>query len=141
MAAAEALKLEVATPLGRALDTQSGSVQLPGASGELGILPGHLPLLTAIKPGLLKYSDSGTVRVAAVGGGFAEADASSVRLIAEFFMPQGDVDGEKAQKDLETAQKRLKEFSGEFGDPESVEIQRDLDWAQAQLALAATSHN
>ena len=133
---AQTVKLEVATPVGRALDTETESVQVPGAAGEFGVLAGHLPILAALKPGILKYRQDGTEQKAAVGGGFAEADAAGVRLITEFYATKDQVNVEQARQDLETAQERLKTFKGEFGDPEHREAQRDLDWALARLELA-----
>jgi len=130
------LRLEVATPLGRALDIVSDSVQVPGSAGELGVLPGHLPMLAATKPGILKYREGGQMKYAALGAGYAEADASNVRLIAEYFVAQGDIKLDQAKQDLATAQQTLKEFTGEVGDAEHVDAMRSLEWAQARVDLA-----
>lgn len=140
MAEQQQLSLEVSTPLGRALEVHSDSVQLPGVAGEFGVLPGHLPILAATKPGVMKYREAGQMKYAAVGAGFAEADATSVRLISEFFVREKDVSLEDAQRDLSAADARMKEFKGELGDPVFIEIQRDLDWAQARIELASTKH-
>ncbi|MDD9941511.1 MAG: ATP synthase F1 subunit epsilon [Myxococcales bacterium] len=134
---AQSISLEVATPLGRALSTDSESVQVPGVAGEFGVLAMHLPILAAVKPGILKYRQNGTEERAAIGGGFAEADATHVRLITEFYATQSDVDLDDAKRDLEAAQERLRTFKGEFGDPEHREAQRDLDWALARIELAS----
>lgn len=136
---ADTVKLEVATPLGKALDVESESVQVPGAAGEFGVLPGHLPILAAVKPGVLQYRDGGQLRRAAIGGGFAEADSVHVRVITEFFATADAVKLADAQKDLEAANTRLKEHKGEFGDPAYREAQRDLEWAQARIDLAMMS--
>src|SRR3954468_24632208 len=98
------LLLEVATPLGMAVSLQTDSVQVPGAAGEFGVLPGHLPLLAALKPGILSYRQDGKMQRAAVGAGFAEATADHVRLITEYFQKREDIDVEKAKKDLATAE-------------------------------------
>ena len=141
MALPEQLKLEVATPVGRSLDIESTSVQIPGNAGEFGILPGHLPILASVKPGILKYAEGGQTKFAAIGAGFAEADEAKIRLIVEFFVTSDKVDAGRAKTDLENAEKRLKEFKGELGDPEHVEANRDLDWARARLELAASTKN
>lgn len=130
------LKLEVSTPLGRAIEIESDSVQVPGADGEFGVLPGHLPILAAMKPGVLRYRHGGHTELAAVGAGYAEADAAGVRLITEFFMPQSEVSLEAAKRDLEQAEVRMKAFKGHLGDPEHIEVQRNLDWALARIELA-----
>ena len=141
MAAAEALSLQVATPLGRALEVESESVQIPGVAGEFGVLPKHVPILAAVKPGVLKYRVDGELKRAAIGGGYAEADAHRVRLITEFFMTQDQVDLAKATADLSAAEARLAAFKGELGDPEFVEAQGDLDWARARIDLAGGVQN
>jgi F0F1-type ATP synthase epsilon subunit len=76
-----------------------------------------------------------------VGGGFAEATATRVRLITEFFVKQGEVDLEAAQRDLAAAQQRLKDTKATTEDVEYREAQRDVDWALARIALAGTSAN
>jgi F-type H+-transporting ATPase subunit epsilon len=137
MALASSIALSVATPVGMQLDTEVETVQVPGASGELGILPGHLPLLAALKPGVLRYRKQGQNSVAAVGAGFVEADSARVRLITEFFVEPSDVNAEEVRKELEAAEQRLKAFKGTPGEPEQVEAQRDVDWAQARLEIVS----
>jgi F-type H+-transporting ATPase subunit epsilon len=132
------LGLQIATPLGMQLDTDVESVQVPGAAGELGVLPGHLPLLAALKPGVLKYRKQGQQTAVAVGAGYVEAGASNVRLISEFYARAEDIDVEQAKQDLEHAEKRMKGFQGMVGDLEHAEVQRELDWALARLALVAS---
>ena len=122
--------------MGRALDIESDSVQIPSVAGEFGVLPKHVPILAALKPGILKYRVDGEVKRAAIGGGYAEADARRVRLITEFFMTSEQVDVPKATADLAAAEARLAAFKGELDDPEHVEAQGDLDWARARLELA-----
>jgi F-type H+-transporting ATPase subunit epsilon len=135
---AVALGLQIATPLGMQLDTEVESVQVPGVAGELGVLPNHVPLLAALKPGVLKYRKQGQFSSVAVGAGYVEAGADSVRLISEFCLRPEDVDIEQAKKDLEKAEQRLKSFQGMFGDTEHGEAQRELDWALARIALVAS---
>jgi F-type H+-transporting ATPase subunit epsilon len=135
------LELSVATPLGLQISTTTDSVQVPSQAGELGILPGHLPVLAALKPGILTYNEKGAKVRAAIGGGFAEADASHVRVITEFFQKSDDVNLEKAQADLVAAEARLKGLKGVIDDIEHVEAKRDVDWATARIELAKASGN
>lgn len=135
------LELSVATPLGMQVSLSTDSVQVPSQAGELGILPGHLPLLASLKPGILTYNAGGAKVRAAIGGGFAEADGSHVRVITEFFQKSEDVNLEKAQADLVAAEARLKGLKGTLDDIEHLEAQRSLDWAQARIELAKGSSN
>ena len=133
---ADSLHVQVATPLGTALDVEGDSVQVPSEAGELGVLPGHVPLLAALRPGILAYRKDGKNVRAAVGGGYAEVGPERVRLIAEFYVADGDVDLAQAQKDLGIAEGRLKDHDGSIFDREHKEAQRDLDWARARIELA-----
>jgi F-type H+-transporting ATPase subunit epsilon len=135
------LALEVATPLGMALSVQTDSVQVPSVAGELGVLPGHVPLLAALKPGILSYREGGQMLKAAVGGGYVEVTAARVQLISEFFMRREQIDVETAQKDLAAAETRLKTTTAKIDDLEYEEAQREYDWAQARLTLAGGDSN
>jgi F-type H+-transporting ATPase subunit epsilon len=135
------LGLRVATPLGMELDLEVESVQLPGVEGEFGVLPGHIPLLAALKAGVLRFrAPGGQIQIAAVGSGFAEANATYVRVISEFFQTPKDVNVEQARADLAKAEQRLKTTTAALGEPEQVDAQGDLDWARARLEVAGGIH-
>jgi F-type H+-transporting ATPase subunit epsilon len=130
--------LQVATPLGMQLDLEVEFVQLPGVAGEFGVLPGHVPLLAALKPGVVRYRQQGQTLVAAVGSGYAEADTKRVRVISEFFARPEDISVEEARSDLAKAEERLKTMRAMLGDAEQVEAQGDLDWAKARIEAAGS---
>jgi F-type H+-transporting ATPase subunit epsilon len=130
------LALTVATPSGLQLDLSVESVQLPGVAGEFGVLPGHVELLAALRPGVLRYHKDGQVRIAAIGPGFSEADAKHVRVITEFFAKPEDVTLEEAKSELADAEQRMKTLM--IGEQAQVEAQTDYDWAQARIEIAAS---
>jgi F-type H+-transporting ATPase subunit epsilon len=127
------LQLEVATPLGLALVTRADSVQAPSVNGEFGVLPGHLPLLAAMKPGVLRYRVGTTTNVAAVSAGFVEAGSDKVLMLTDAFLAPKDIDESTARSDLERAQADLAGFGQEYEGREFEELQRRMDWAQARL--------
>jgi F-type H+-transporting ATPase subunit epsilon len=133
-----ALALTVATPAGMQLDLSVESVQLPGANGEFGVLPNHVELLAALRPGVLRYKANGQTLIAAVGAGYSEADGGHVRVITEFFARPQDVSVDKAKADQEKAEARLKGLV--LGETEQVEAQNDLDWALARIEVAASGN-
>ena len=135
------LTLEVATPAGMVLSVQTDSVQLPSAVGELGVLGGHVPLLAALKPGLLTFKKDGQFVRAAVGSGFAEVLADRVRVISEYYATREQVDVATAQRDLEAAEAKLKALKTTIEDLEYKEAEKELQWAQARLLLAASASN
>jgi F-type H+-transporting ATPase subunit epsilon len=131
---ASALALTVATPAGMQLDLAVESVQLPGVNGEFGVLPNHVELLAALRPGVVRYRKDGQTLIAAIGAGYSEADASHVRVITEFFARPQDVSVDKAKADQAKAEARLKGLV--LGEQEQVEAQNDLDWALARIEIA-----
>jgi len=120
----EAIELIVVTPQRQLLREKVASVQLPGASGELGILPGHAPLITELGNGELGYKASGGEPVVlAVLSGFAEVLPDRVTVLAETAERPEEIDVARAKEALARAEARLKST-----DP-------DVDWDRATVAL------
>jgi F-type H+-transporting ATPase subunit epsilon len=140
VASAQTLRLEVATPTGLKLETDTESVQAPSVHGEFGVLPGHLPLLAALRCGLLRYSAEGKTRVAAIGPGFVQAGPDRVLLLTDMYATPETIDVEAVRKELAQAEGKLREFGERHEGPEYLELQRDVDWAHARLD-ARTEHD
>ena len=75
-----ALQLLVVTPERKAVETEADEVELPGSEGYLGILPGHTPLITLLKPGVLSFKRAGRSQAFAVSSGFAEIASDRVSI-------------------------------------------------------------
>lgn len=133
------LTLEVATPTGLALSTSVSSVQAPSVEGEFGVLPGHLPLLAALKAGVLSYVEGGERKFAAVGPGFVEAGPRSVLLLTNHFAPKEGLDANALRDELQKAEEAIRTFTGDFESHEGTELQKAAEWARARLD-AATAH-
>lgn len=136
-AGTENLTLEVATPLGLVLRTEAESVAAPSVNGEFGVMPNHLPLLAALKPGVLKYRAGGKDFVAAVGAGFVEAGPDKVLLLCDVFAQPKDIDTAKVQSALDAAEKELAGYGERYEGPRYEELQRQIDWCLAQLEAKA----
>jgi F-type H+-transporting ATPase subunit epsilon len=135
MADNEVLHLSVTTPTGPALDIKADTVAAPSVKGEFGVYPNHLPLLAALRAGVLKYEVKGEQRYAAVGPGFVEAAPDKVLLLTEKFALPENIDREDSLEELAEAEKRLDAFPKEHVGPAFDEIQRDIEWAQACLEV------
>ncbi len=135
--AEELLTLEVATPLGLALQTECGSVSAPSVRGEFGVFPGHIPLLAALRSGIITYHVGNQELVAAVGPGFVEAGPERVLLLTDAFTLPEDVDADAVREELADAEERLAALETEYAGTEYDEIIRDIQWAEARLDLAA----
>ena len=77
-------RLEIVTPMGAVYHGDATSVIAPGTEGYLGVLPGHAPLITSLKPGKLTFRGEGRRRELAVGAGYIEITPSSVIIIIEY---------------------------------------------------------
>ena len=76
-------QLQIATPEQLLVDEQVTSAQIPGQEGYMGILPGHAPLLSALKAGLLTYEGGGGPHKIQIDGGFVEVFDDHVRVLAD----------------------------------------------------------
>jgi len=139
MANSEHLQLDVVTPTGSVLSMKVDSVQAPSVEGEFGVLPNHLPLLAALKSGLLVWEVDGKRKVAAIGPGFVEGGPDKVLLLTDQFRAPEDIEPEKVREELAKAEEALKQFDELYEGPDYHELQRDIDWAVARLDAYAAS--
>jgi ATP synthase F1 epsilon subunit len=79
------LNLDIVTPIGPVVSTTVDWINAVGVSGELGILPGHLPLLTGLKPGALSFRRQGETYTASAGAGFLEVGPERVIVLVDEF--------------------------------------------------------
>jgi F-type H+-transporting ATPase subunit epsilon len=138
-AGAELLTLEVATPLGLVLRTEAESIAAPSVNGEFGVLAGHLPLLAALRPGVLKYRVAGKDHVAAVGAGFVEAGPEKALLLCDVFALPADIDVAQVTAELAAAERELASYGERFEGPRYEELQRQIDWCNARILAKAES--
>jgi F-type H+-transporting ATPase subunit epsilon len=130
-----ALQLDVITPERRLLSEQADSVTVPGLGGELGILPGHTPLISALQTGVLSYAQGAATRRLLVSGGFVEVNNDRVSVLADLAEFPEEVDAARARAEREEAERLLGGFSGT---PEELaEARARLDRASTRLQLAA----
>lgn len=104
-----------------------------GQEGELGILPGHAPLITTLKPGELVIRHGGGSESLFVGGGYLEVLPDRVTVLADVAERADEISVESAEEARRDAQERL---SGELPPAEQAEMQVILEQAEARLRLA-----
>ena len=130
-----ALQLDVITPERRLLSEQADAVTVPGLGGELGILPGHTPLISALQTGVLSYAQGQSVHRLLVSGGFVEVNNDRVSVLADLAEFPEEVDAARARTEREEAERQLGGFSGT---PEELaDVRARLDRASTRLQLAA----
>jgi F-type H+-transporting ATPase subunit epsilon len=101
------IQLEIVTPLGRALQASVDEVTAPSVDGEFGLLPGHLPLLAALKTGIVTYRQGTESMRVAVGPGFAEAGPDKLVILTEEYAERAQIDPVVVRRDLAEAQQEL----------------------------------
>jgi F-type H+-transporting ATPase subunit epsilon len=104
-----------------------------GIEGELGILPGHAPLMTILKPGLLKITQGTEEQLLFVGGGFLEVLPDRVTVLADVAEHAEEISVERAEEARKRAQEKL---AGTLTTAEESEFQQALAMAEARLRLA-----
>src|SRR5215211_7073435 len=109
---AEQIQLEIVTPERRVLAEQVDSVNVPGAGGELGVLPGHTPLISQLQTGVLSYTQGERTRRLHVSGGFVEVNHDRVSVLAEVAERPEEIDAARARLAHEHAEKTLSAWSG-----------------------------
>lgn len=134
---ADQIQLEVVTRTGVALRATVEEVQAPSVHGEFGVLPGHLPLLAALRSGILSWRSKGATVRAVIGPGFAEAGPDKVLVLTEHFVPEDEIDPTATKTALEEERARLKklEEQGVTSGARFEEHDARIEWCEAQLAL------
>lgn len=83
-------------------------IQATGVEGELGILPGHTPLLTAIKPGIVKFTlQDGNEEVIYVSGGFLEVQPNIVTVLADVAIRGSELDADRIREAKRKAEENI----------------------------------
>jgi len=117
--------LEIVTPERLVYSKQVNSLTVRGVEGELGILPGHIPLVTPLQVAPLSVKADGVTVSIAVHGGFVEVHKDKVTVLAESAELPVDIDVERAEAAKERAERRLK-----------IQNKQDaIDHRRAELAL------
>lgn len=131
---ADTMQFDLVSPEARVVSGQAVSVQIPGADGDLTAMPNHAPVITTLRPGILRAEMDGGVKEFAVFGGFAEITAEGTSVLAEHAVAMADLTREAVAGHLETAKAALADAEGPAADMAAKRV-ADL----TALSEAATS--
>lgn len=131
---AERIQLDVITPERSVLSETVDFVSVPGLNGELGILPGHTPLISQLRTGVLTYTHGAATERLLVSGGFVEVNHDRVSVLADIAERPEEIDTANARRTREQAERTLAAFTGDEADFERARA--ELDRADARLQLA-----
>jgi F-type H+-transporting ATPase subunit epsilon len=131
------LAVNLVTPRGVVAHTNADSVTAPGELGEFELLPGHVPLLTALRPGVLTIGTKARARYV-VSTGYLRVDPSgAVEILVEKAVAATDVDVEAAKKELVSAEAELARWGDKPQDGDYVTLQQRAGWARACIDTVA----
>lgn len=128
------LALEIVTPEARVYADTIDAVVIPTVEGEIGVLPGHIPLLTQVGRGALRVTKGGASQLLAVSGGFAQIAGDKVSVLAENAISEEKIDEQAAEAAMKRAEDELK--ARETLPPAEIErLESVVRFAVAQLGL------
>lgn len=108
--------VEIVTPTKVALRETVREVRAPGLLGEFGVLPGHIPLLSVLRPGVVTLSTESGQQVYVVGQGFAEAGPDRLVVLTDVCEVASEVDKAAAQKLLDESERAMAALDPNSGD-------------------------
>ena len=117
------LQLEIVSADRSLVKEQVDEVQIPGADGYLGILPGHTPLLTTLQVGTLWYRQGQEKHYLAIAFGFAEVQPDRVTILAMIAEKADEIDLARAEAAKKRAEERL------------AKPTTDMDFERARIAM------
>lgn len=129
-----ALKLEIVTPDAKVFSDDVTTVVLPGTLGEMGILPNHAPVVTALIPGELRYTQGNVTTELAIGEGFVEITGTTVKVLTDLAVTEHAIDEATVQAALERAEARMKDAPS-LGAEEIAAVEASIAKSIAQLKL------
>ena len=130
------LNFRVLAPDQSVYDGEADEVILPSSTGQLGVLTGHVSMLTALDPGVVRLRQGDNWQSIAISGGFAEVEANEVTVLVNEAQLGSGIDIASAEQDLETAQQFAAGFEGQPSTPEKVKAQMALSRARARVSAA-----
>src|ERR1017187_5278247 len=130
---AKTLHLQIVTPDRLLVREDCDQVQIPGKNGELGILPGHAPLITELQIGEISYRAGANTRYLAVAWGFAEVLPDRVTILADSAERPEDIDVRRAQDAKARVEEALRQAAPDL---DYDAVLHALRRAEVRLAVA-----
>lgn len=133
---ADTVEFELVSPSRLLTSLPVSMVVVPGAEGDIGVLPGHSPLICTVRPGVIKVSEDDKVTEEIfVAGGFCEVSPERCTVLAEEAVHIGDIDASEASARLESAEQAV--AAADDADKDKAEAERRI--AEAMVAAAASA--
>ena len=131
-----AISLKVLAPNKNVYEGQADEVILPSTTGQVGVLPGHISLVTALDIGVLRLRMNSQWKSIALMGGFAEIDSDEVIVLVNNAEIGSDINIQNAEQDLKEAKIAISKFSESEKSPEKIKALSEVSKAEARIQAA-----
>jgi F-type H+-transporting ATPase subunit epsilon len=133
--AASSIKLDILTPLGpKRRNVEVAGVEIPGFAGELGVLPDHVPFVTPVVPGVVRFREGDTSVRIAVGAGFLEIGGDGrVAILVERALEAAEIDVAAARDGLARVNAELAGQHDSIDAAEHRKLLTQQGWCEAQI--------
>jgi F-type H+-transporting ATPase subunit epsilon len=129
---ADQIQFELVSPERLLMSEPVEMVVVPGVEGDFGVLPGHAPLVSTVRPGTIAVFEGGkVVQRIFVARGFAEVTGERCTVLAEQAMPVADIDRAATEGEIRDAREDLREAKD---DAEQARLESRIAVAEAKLA-------
>jgi F-type H+-transporting ATPase subunit epsilon len=129
------LQLAIVTPDADILQIECDEVVVPGTKGEIGFMPGHVALITGLRPGVLMLLKGGKRIYYAISNGFAEIENDTVTVLTDSAEEATAIDVARAKKALADAEEQMKTLGPE--DVAYAEVRRRMERSSARIDAAS----
>lgn len=132
---ADTLKFELVSPERLLLSADVWQVTVPGTEGDFAVMPGHVPVLSTMRPGMVQILDAPTAAPTRyfVRGGFVEASQASITVLAEEAIPEASLDRAALDQAIRNATEDLEDAKSEGARARAQESLDHLNQIQASL--------
>lgn len=131
------LHFELVSPERLLMSDDVDAVEIPGTEGDMGILPGHAPVLSTLRPGVVTVTRGGKSERIFVRGGFAEVNPQGLTVLAEVAIPIAELDAAKIAQQVKNAEDDVNDAKT---DETRRRAQENLDHLKALDSVLQTSH-
>lgn len=136
---ADELMLDIVTPEQLVFSDVVEEVTISGIEGEFGVLIGHTPFLSAVKPGELNFTKNGKKTYFAASGGYSEATAVKVTVLVENVVPADKIDLNAVKQEKADLEAKLETV--EKDDSQYLKLKDAIAWAAARIQIAAKARS
>ncbi len=131
--AEDKVKFELVSPERLLMSAEADMVVVPGSDGDFGVLPGHSPLVSSMRPGVLEvHGEDGEPERIFIRGGFAEVTPEGLTVLAEHAVPMAELDAEGLGAQIQNAREDVEDAKT---DARRDDAQRQLDQLEALLEV------